>query len=229
MPVQRLLSASRVLRTGGLKFDGVDDYVRVPITPSLSTDIENANQITILFWAKANVTNKVLLSAWGGYRGYGYYLDQRFYLGDGSVWKYINCPIVDTESWHFYGLTFDGSVRKTYRDGVLYTQVQESFQMRVSPVSNNQLLIGADNRAATGTYFFNGLIDEVRIYNRALSSDEISRIYNYNEFIRDGLVLCLDFTEGEGNIAYDKSGLGNHGTIYGAEWVIKKAKRVLSI
>jgi hypothetical protein len=62
-----------------------------------------------------------------------------------------------------------------------------------------------------------------------LSQDEISRIYNTGEVIKDGLVLLLDFTEGEGTTAYDKSGLGNHGTIYGAEWVVKKAKRVLSI
>jgi len=64
---------------------------------------------------------------------------------------------------------------------------------------------------------------EVRIYNRALTEDEIKAIYERGALIRDGLVLYLDFSEYEGDIAYDKSGYGNHATIYGARWVVKKA------
>ncbi|MEM4455380.1 MAG: LamG-like jellyroll fold domain-containing protein [Thermofilaceae archaeon] len=68
---------------------------------------------------------------------------------------------------------------------------------------------------------------EICIYNRALTTDEVRAIYERGALIRDGLVLHLDFSEGEGNIAYDKSGCGNHATIYGARWVVKKPLRVL--
>ncbi|MEM2410241.1 MAG: hypothetical protein QXF87_06965, partial [Thermofilaceae archaeon] len=71
------------------------------------------------------------------------------------------------------------------------------------------------------------IIDDVRIYNRALSDDEIKAIYERDALIRDGLVLLLDFSEYEGDIAYDKSGCGNHATIYGARWATRKASRVL--
>jgi len=36
--------------------------------------------------------------------------------------------------------------------------------------------------------------------------------------VEEGLVGCWSFDEGQGNIAYDSSGIGNHGTIYGATW-----------
>ena len=57
----------------------------------------------------------------------------------------------------------------------------------------------------------------LRIYDRALSENEIKTLYNGGD-IRDGLVLYLPMDEGSGNTVYDHSGNNNHGTIYGATW-----------
>ena len=48
--------------------------------------------------------------------------------------------------------------------------------------------------------FFNGKIDEVRVYNRALSASEISSRYNEDTAARDGLVAHYKLDESSGNI-----------------------------
>jgi len=81
------------------------------------------------------------------------------------------------------------------------------------------LLIGADDNNDDGTPdgFFDGLIDEIRIYNRALSADEVKANMR-GAVATDGLVLWLRFDEGSGDTVRDISGYGNNGTIYGATW-----------
>ena len=78
-----------------------------------------------------------------------------------------------------------------------------------SRVNNNPLRVGAtiDNRT-----FFQGTIDEVRIYNRALSDEEIKQCFLGNCPNDDSLVLYLDFDD---CTAKDKSGHGNDGVIHG--------------
>jgi len=61
---------------------------------------------------------------------------------------------------------------------------------------------------------------ELQIYNRALPQDKI--IYNIqhpDDPVPDGLVGWWKFDEGIGNVIHDYSGNGNHGTIYGGQWV----------
>jgi len=65
---------------------------------------------------------------------------------------------------------------------------------------------------------FNGLIDDVRIYNRALSETEIADLYKGNQVDSTGLVGHWNFNEGSGTTAIDVSGNNNTGTIYGATY-----------
>ena len=66
---------------------------------------------------------------------------------------------------------------------------------------------------------WSGNIDEVRVWNIALSNTEIQSNYNTdltgNE---EGLVGYWNFNGGSGSTLADYSGNGNHGTIYGATW-----------
>jgi hypothetical protein len=64
----------------------------------------------------------------------------------------------------------------------------------------------------------NGFIDDVRIYNRALSASEVESLYNGQYVDSDGLVGHWAMNEGEGGTVADLSGNGNDGTIYGATW-----------
>ncbi|MEI8011076.1 MAG: LamG-like jellyroll fold domain-containing protein [Candidatus Omnitrophota bacterium] len=60
---------------------------------------------------------------------------------------------------------------------------------------------------------FHGIIDDVRLYNRALSSNEIQQRYASNTQINNGLVGHWSFDEGQGNIIGDTSGLGHQAAI----------------
>ncbi len=77
------------------------------------------------------------------------------------------------------------------------------------------LRIGA---STTPSNYMDGLIDEVRYYNRALTATEIQNLYLYDVVPQDGLVAEYLFNEATGTTATDSSGNGNHGTITGATY-----------
>ncbi|MEM4975859.1 MAG: LamG domain-containing protein [Desulfurococcaceae archaeon] len=234
--------ATRVLRTGGLYFDGVDDYVNIPHSTSLYLDT-----ITVSFWfqtiqvwsapywpASATLISKgtpgAKSSDWvivGGAKSSGVN-EGRVIVGVGATGGasdtvlYSQTGLNDGKFHHVAFTRTPGELVKLFIDGVLVDRVTDPG----GTITNTRpIQIGGD--PYLGGKYFNGIIDEVRIYNRALSADEIYEIYSKGTVIKDGLVLCLPFHEGEGNIAHDVSGYGNHGTIYGASWVVKKALRVL--
>jgi sialidase-1 len=222
-------ATGRVLRTGGLKFDGVDDYVRVEDRLSLQL----ADALTFAAWVKSNITDygDVWLHVARKYPQL--FLVARFNNFFGSIIfdaagrsYYLGFALGLDMGWHHYVLTYDRSLPsgnlKRYLDGVLIGQATATVGL--ASTAGSPLYLGG-----TGTAGLNGLIDEVRVYSRALSQAEISDIYSRNAFIKDGLVLYLPMTEYEGSILYDRSGYGNNGNIYGAEWVIKKARRVLPV
>ena len=94
---------------------------------------------------------------------------------DGSLYGYINNSEITTSvstptNWHYSIMTFDGTDQKLFIDGDLKST--ESPGGAIGTNSNNIKIGGAFNG------FFNGAIDDVRIYNRVLSADEISTQYN---------------------------------------------------
>jgi hypothetical protein len=80
---------------------------------------------------------------------------------------------VPLNQWLYVVWTWDGTLNKIYQNGVL---VASASNLNNVPYTHAALSIGSYHQ--TGAEFFNGLIDEVRIYNRALSAAEISAIYN---------------------------------------------------
>lgn len=75
-------------------------------------------------------------------------------------------------AWNFYAGTYDGSTLRFYKDGIL---VGSSSYTALIGSTINTLKIG--RAGAVGAGYFIGLIDDVRIYNRALSDSEIANIY----------------------------------------------------
>jgi|GEM_PF-3273017 len=83
-------------------------------------------------------------------------------------------PHVGTESWHFAAVTYDGDSVKFYFDGILDRSVPISESLHSV---NFNAMIGTDN---VGN-FSDGKIDEVRLYCRALSENEVLELYNFQE------------------------------------------------
>ena len=70
-----------------------------------------------------------------------------------------------------------------------------------------------------GYEFINGNLDMVRIWNTALTQDQIQEnMLSDNALVDDGLLADWKVSSGEGNILYDHSGNGNHGSIEGASY-----------
>jgi|GEM_PF-3663435 len=154
-----------------LSFDGSNDYVDCGNDESLKI----SNEITVATWIKPDSMSglKVIMS-----KRYSFELDRsgsnkiNFYIGDGSWWKdhVTTTSSYTLDKWtHVVGV-YDGSKLKIYIDGNLDNSKSTSATFGTN---TEHLYIGN----GIGSYYFHGMIDEVRIYNRALSDEEIRAHY----------------------------------------------------
>lgn len=120
--------------------------------------------------------------------------------------------IIDTD-WHYLVTTYDGEELKMYLDGVLMDTKESDGNINSS---SSDIYIG--NQSSIN--FFDGLIDEAAIYNRALTAGEVSQIYSTTPNQGTGsenLISEWLLDENSGNTAYDSKS-DNNGTITGASW-----------
>jgi hypothetical protein len=99
--------------------------------------------------------------------------------GGGDV-VFSGTTTVSDDKWHHLVFTFDRDVAaRTYVDGVQDGGSVISQWSSVDMISPNPFRIGAyNNTDGNPMAFFTGQLDEVRVYNKALSTDEISNLYN---------------------------------------------------
>ena len=96
----------------------------------------------------------------------------------GSGWQYTFVMRPNT-GWHHFAFTYDGVSAKIYLDGSL-TTTNSSITGPIDICIGGELIIGAGWSAVgiAGTPdWWNGLIDDIIIYNRALSESEIQQLY----------------------------------------------------
>ncbi len=199
-----------------LNFNGDGGKVTIPYHQTL--DLTN-NKLSISLWIKKEHANDdgafiyhrvkyvVRIDKWGKLT-FAIYNPE---WSDVSInW---NDRIIDTD-WHHIVTTYDGSIIKIYLDGNLMASEETSGDLHAA---SSDIYIG--NQATTND--FEGDIDEVKIYNSALTIEEVNQIYTTTPNIGDGsqnLISKWDLNEGTGNIASDAVG-GNTGTILGAYWL----------
>ena len=78
--------------------------------------------------------------------------------------------------WHHYAFTYNGSQRKVYRDGNL---VNTNTKSNIFNINTYGLAIGTAQMDLAGNYFI-GAMDEVNVWNVALTDNEINSVYNYS-------------------------------------------------
>jgi len=162
-----------------LGFDGVDDYVDCGNDESLNI----TDEITIVAWVKpvSFSTYNFIAKKYEAYTILFYKSKLRFDIKDGGQWRwdtsndYAPPGGFQLGQWYFVAGTYDGSVIKLYLNGDYVAHTD--YTGDIDATAKN-LYIGA-NTTTPPTHFFDGLIDEVRIYNRALSKNEIKMLY-YN-------------------------------------------------
>ncbi len=165
---------------GALEFDGVNDYVG---TQFVLDPLEKP--FSVFAWIKGGASGQVIISQSDG-------------IGTGETWigidalggnlmtglvpppagRFVPQPlisesIITNDQWHHIGFVWDGSYRILYVDG---TEVAKDTAAQASLKSaDGGLYIGAGKNLEAGT-FFAGKIDDVRIYNVALTADEIETL-----------------------------------------------------
>ena len=162
---------------GGLRFDGANDYIAVPNSPSL--DISGTG-LTLTMWINptaAGGDSVVLGKFWNTtmtapYYQYGLELvggtTPNFQVGTTSgVLSASMGSALALNQWSHLALVFNGSQVQYFVNGVLLTTAPLPATITAR---GNSLQVGADNNISQ---FFNGSLDEVRIYNRALTAQEV--------------------------------------------------------
>lgn len=77
--------------------------------------------------------------------------------------------------WHHYAFSFDNNKLKFYKDGELAGEVLKNFQTQFLP--GDSVIVGSTANKKNDRYLL-GMIDDIKIYNRVLSDNEISELYN---------------------------------------------------
>ncbi|MDP3772440.1 MAG: LamG domain-containing protein [bacterium] len=243
-----------------LEFDGVDDYVSTTYAPIFADGADFSFTAWVKAPSLANVTADIVGSL--ANTGISDETIRLIFNASGCTSGKIEWIVRDTNSvsgddvcstsssfdnnvWHHVVGVFDEDVSLyLYVDGVLQgsTAVTNGSGDAEKDFTGYPFYIGARNGQGAADTFLSGSIDDVRIYNRALSADEIKRLYNiggtfkvnaprYTDSLTNGLVGAWSFDGPDmaGVQAYDRSGSYATGTLTnGPKKTIGKIGQALS-
>lgn len=157
----------------GLEFDGINDRVVVPDAPVL----QFTSALTLEAWIKPGCTGfgvGTLLSKRDSYALR--ILEDPAIRAGGSIWRAgVETQIVSVRTlqlgvWHHVALTFDGTILKLYMDGAL----DQALTLAPGNVDTaTQPLYLGTKMNGTGTSWFCGTMDEVRLSNAARHAWEL--------------------------------------------------------
>lgn len=222
----------------GLQFDGIDDYILIE-----ENVLPDSGDYTISIWVKAdsgNVGARTLISQ-SDTSG------SPFYFGSNSGsdlsgkikmnqdWKSLeSSPFYLDNKWHLYTIVNDGTIGDS--SIIIDTSLFYIDGVEISTVMGEGKSYPIDERFFIGTMwdssgeFFSGAIDDISIWDRKLSSKEISSIYNSGIGLdptidsldykgSENLIAFWPFSEGADSSVSDFSGNGYDGEIFGASWI----------
>jgi predicted lipoprotein with Yx(FWY)xxD motif len=210
-----------------VSLDGVDDYVQVGAQSSLVM----TNSATFTAWIHPTgsgsqpVLGGIIINKEGEYE------IARF--SDGTIqwafananpgWNWINTgAVAPLNQWTHVAVVYESGTVRTYINGVLAHTHNGSGA--IGDVDNTQNDFRVGGRQLT-THNFQGRIDEVRTYNRALSASEIPQLMG--DSTAKG---HWKFDENAGTTAADGSGNGNTGTLTaGAGWTTGQNSSAVSL
>jgi hypothetical protein len=166
-----------------VNFDGIDDNINFKNNFNL-----NNGNFSIEAWVKSNTTNgntQTIISkrlGTGSTDGYDLRLVNNrisFNWNNNSI---VADHAINTNRWYHIGVTFDGTNYRLYIDGIL-----EKTGFGVNPTLNSvDCIVGAMAQNNTIPYnYYNGYADEMRIWNVALTVNQIRQMMN-QEIINDG-------------------------------------------
>jgi hypothetical protein len=216
-----------------LVFDGVSDYV-------VGGKLINTSVVTVSAWVKLSsypsLANGFVAGFLNGIDGTSYdkdiYIDTngkaRFYVYSDPSQNHTSLPSspVPLNQWTLLTGVYDGTNAYMYMNGIQIGSVA-SGATSIGYTVPDLFINGKNDLGAVPLRYLSGSIDEVRIYNRALSADEVATLYqgsktrfinsSQNTRITNGLVGFWSFNGADVDwakgIVYDRSGNNNNGAI----------------
>jgi len=201
-------------------FDGVDDAVRVPDAPNLRPE-----SVTVEAWVRAAVSpgiwRYVLAKSYNyDHASYGLYSGSggvNFYVGTAS--GYVLSPGAGPAIWdgnyHHVAGTYDGRFVRLYVDGLEIGNgtPEDRPILYDNTFLNGDLFLGSFD-ATSAWYSFAHHADEISVYNRALTGDEVAAIYAAGSAGKCSVFGHIDSPVRSGAVAVgDALRLSGHGSV----------------
>jgi hypothetical protein len=215
-----------------LEMTGLPKYVNVTNNSGMNV----TNGITIEAWIYAtswgaNAWSNSIVSKedWAsGSRGFvlrcGNAGRLSFNIGIGTAWHEVvtTNTVMNLNQWHHVAGTFNGAQLKIYVDGIEVGSTSVTGTITSSPYD---LRIGECSYSSVSSRPFTGRIDEVRLWNTALSisqvRDHMCRVVTSSHTNYSNLKGYWQFDEGTGTTTSDASGNSNTGTLVNAPvWLV---------
>ncbi len=167
-----------------LTFDGVNDYLS---TSLLQT---NPNVFTLSLWFRtASTTGGKLIGLGNAQTGTSGHYDRHLYMSnDGKVYfgcyngsvQTINTTLAcNDNAWHYAAATLSSAGMALYIDGTL---VGAKTTVTSGEINSGYWRMGFDDvtgwQGAPSSRYFSGQLDDIRVYDRALSASEIASLYD---------------------------------------------------
>lgn len=234
----------------GLDFNGIDQYGQLPANASLDIQPQHAASFEVImksniaglgFFDELNFINtQYPTNNNGGYSfhvgNFGSGIAPIFEMNTAGNVRFVAIrtnTLLDpasTDYYHFCAtkdVDEDRTNWKMYIQGIDDTRTAGANGLQPGdgiPFTNPQI---ARYRRGTGILYSEHTLFQLRVYDKQLSASEVFDLYNQKtpkELGLDGnLVLDLDFNQTSGNVAWDKSGNNNHGTLFNSpQWVDEK-------
>ena len=162
------------------QFNGVDSYIDFG---SSDLGLTGSSEMTISVWVKPDTPTTWHSTVLASHAYYRPYAIKTRGLGSSVTAQYIlttssGGSFIDADSrgmivgnWFNIVCTYDGSTASIYVDGELKNSVSTSGTLSTTTQS---IFVGANPYP---THYYNGAIDDIRIWSRALSEDEIIEVY----------------------------------------------------
>lgn len=219
-----------------LEFDGSSSKVEIPNDDKLNTNNDIQNRTIVLFFKANNKSNQQVLYEQGDdSKGFNIYIEggnlkaRAWSEGDaGYSGDTVESPI-NTDEWYLAALTWDKGVIKLYKDASQVDSVDSSSTTKQIEAHPGDIGIGFQRTSSKyhdgddtsgDNHYFNGKIDNARVYNRTLSQSELQSIYDARDHGVDSSNLAAEWNMnlGEGTTIRDTSGNGINGTASNITW-----------
>ncbi len=229
-----------------LQFDGGNDHVTFGAAPALSLSnftlevwFKRTGAGVSTSTGGGGITDAIPLLDKGRSEGDGSNVDMNYVLairasdsrlvadfeeGATGTSPGLNHPVasvtaITNNGWYHAAATYDGSTWRLYLNGLLETNLFVGQPVRSDSIQHAALATTM-NSSGTPAGFFQGVLDEARIWNHARSATEISNDYRRQIVSAPGLVGRWALDDGAGTVATNTGSSGVNGTLVnGPAWV----------